>query len=73
MRNVSLFALGLINSSIRILGANPLSSDVWNPDPHGFGGNGNGSQSCVDTGPFRADVWSLIESAGGRCLMRQFR
>ncbi|XP_028405884.1 uncharacterized protein LOC114528447 [Dendronephthya gigantea] len=55
-----------------LTGADPLSSDVWNPGPHGFGGDGNGSRICVDTGPFREGVWSLIQSAGGGCLRRQF-
>ena len=52
--------------------ANPLSSDVWNPGPHGLGGDGSGSPSCVRTGPFRAGVWSVIASAGGGCLTRNF-
>lgn len=68
----TLFVLNIYHQSIPV-GADPLSSDLWNPGPHGFGGNGNGSFSCVDTGPFREGLWSLIESAGGGCLRRQFR
>ena len=55
------------------IGANPLSSDVWNPGPHGLGGNGKGIKNCVNSGPFRAEVWSLIKSAGGDCLRRDFK
>jgi hypothetical protein len=33
-----------------------LSSDMWNTGDHGFGGNGTGSSSCVQDGPFRAEV-----------------
>lgn len=38
-----------------------------------MGGDGNGPNNCVDTGPFREEVWSLIPSAGGGCLTRQFQ
>lgn len=56
-----------------LVGAKPLSSDVWNPGPHGLGGNGSGTPSCVRTGPFRTGAWSVISSAGGSCLTRRFQ
>lgn len=49
-----------------------LSSDVWNTGSHGFGGNGSGVAYCVLDGPFRAREWSVIPSAGGGCLTRNF-
>ena len=36
---------------------NALASDVWNVADHGFGGNGTGPSSCVQDGPFRAEVF----------------
>ena len=33
-----------------------LASEMWNPGDYGFGGNGTGSSSCVQDGPFRAEV-----------------
>ena len=37
-----------------------LASDVWNAGNHGFGGNGTGPSSCVQDGPFRAEVFSIL-------------
>ena len=54
------------------VGAKPLTSDVWNPGPHGFEGNSISNPSCVRIGPFRAGAWSVISSAGGGCLTRSF-
>ena len=37
-----------------------LASDMWITEDHGFGGNGTGSSSCVQDGPFRAEVLFLF-------------
>ena len=55
-----------------MVAANPFSSDFWNPGPKGFGENGSSPVNCVKSGPFREEVWSLIRSAGGGCLKRNF-
>lgn len=49
-----------------------LASNVWDTGIHGFGGNGTGTTNCVRDGPFRAGEWSVIASAGGGCLKRNF-
>ncbi|XP_028405793.1 putative tyrosinase-like protein tyr-3 [Dendronephthya gigantea] len=50
-----------------------FENDFWAPDDSGFGGNGDPLKSnCVQTGPFREDAFSLIQSAGGGCLKRGF-
>lgn len=46
--------------------------DFWAPGKGGFGGNGSPPGGCVNTGPFREGEWSLIRSAGGGCLKRNF-
>ena len=52
--------------------ANPFGSDFWNPGKHGFGRNGSPPEHCVTTGPFQTGKWSLIRSAKGGCLKRNF-
>jgi hypothetical protein len=56
-----------------LVGGDPFSSPVWSTGNNGFGGNGVPGGSCVQTGPFRHGVWSLLPSAGGGCLRRNFR
>ena len=46
--------------------------DLWLGQDDGFGGNGVGPTRCVNTGPFREDVWNVVPSAGGSCLTRNF-
>ena len=46
--------------------------DVWNPGPHGLGGNGVSPFKCVMDGPFQKGEYSLPQSAGGNCLKRHF-
>ncbi|XP_028405797.1 uncharacterized protein LOC114528378 [Dendronephthya gigantea] len=46
--------------------------DFWASGEEGFGGNGSPPGGCVKTGPFREGEWSLIRSAGGGCLKRNF-
>jgi hypothetical protein len=55
-----------------LVGASPFTSNFWNTGASGFGGNGNPPGSCVNTGPFRAGQFSLVPSAGGGCLTRNF-
>lgn len=55
-----------------LVGASPFESSFWATDASGFGGNGNPPGGCVDTGPFREGEFSLIPSAGGGCLKREF-
>lgn len=63
--------------------ANPFSTenskDLWHTANTGFGGNGVGSYSCVQTGPFREANWSIVPlpanslpEPGPRCLARRF-
>ncbi len=56
-----------------LVAANPFASDFWNPGQQGFGGNGSPPGGCVKTGPFKEGKWSLIRSAGGGCLKRNFK
>ena len=46
--------------------------DVWNPGPHGLGGNGVFPINCVMDGSFKKGEYSLPQSAGGNCLKRHF-
>ena len=55
-----------------LVAAKPFANDFWNPGARGFGGNGSPPGSCVKTGPFGEGKWSLIRSAGGGCLKRNF-
>ena len=48
---------------------NPWEADLWGSAPHWLGGNGQGSDQCVQTGPFRRGLWTPV---GGGCLRRQF-
>ena len=57
--------------------ANPI--DLWHSGNTGFGGNGVAPDNCVQTGPFRESVWSLVPlppgrppQSGPRCLRRSF-
>ena len=56
-----------------LVAANPFSSDFWESEPKGFGGNGSPTGNCVKSGPFQEEEWSLIRSAGGGCLKRNFK
>lgn len=47
--------------------------DIWNPGPHGMGGDGNGWDGCVEDGPFSEDKWNLLKVSGGGCLQRNFQ
>ncbi|XP_062518244.1 CUB and sushi domain-containing protein 2-like [Corticium candelabrum] len=47
----------------------PFSASLWGAENHHLGGDGGGSQNCVQTGRFRGNVWSI---PGGSCLTRQF-
>ena len=49
---------------------NPWEADLWGSAPHWLGGNGQGFERCVQTGPFRRGHWTPV---GGGCLMREFR
>ena len=62
---------------------NPFSTanreDLWHSADTGFGGDGVGFTSCVQTGPFRQSEWSIVPLSGGsppepgpRCLARMF-
>lgn len=46
--------------------------DIWNPGPHGFGGNGESRTGCVRSGPFKAGHWSLPAWLDSDCLSREF-
>lgn len=49
--------------------------DVWNPGPHGIGGNGRGKYKCVLSGPFAKNYWSVCYILRGLqeyCLSREF-
>ena len=52
---------------------------VWSSEDSGLGGDGEGIYRCVQTGPFRQDVWSIVPlpqgsptGPGPRCLARMF-
>ena len=47
-------------------------TDIWNPGPHGLGGNGRPPDYCVADGPFRKEVWNLTRLATSTCLQRDF-
>ncbi|XP_028411548.1 uncharacterized protein LOC114534193 [Dendronephthya gigantea] len=50
-----------------------FDNDFWATDESGFGEDGDPAKSsCVQTGPFRRGEFSLIQSAGGGCLTRNF-
>ncbi|XP_028405796.1 uncharacterized protein LOC114528377 [Dendronephthya gigantea] len=55
-----------------LVAGDPWSSSIWNTGGSGFGGNGVPEGRCVNTGPFKREVWSLPASAGGSCLRRNF-
>ena len=66
-----------------LVSANPFSTvntkDLWHSANTGFGGNGFGPNSCVQTGPFREREWSMVPLPAGsapepgpRCLVRMF-
>ena len=54
------------------VGASPFTSDFWAANSSGFGGNGVEPTLCVQTSPFREGNYSLVDSAGGGCLERNF-
>lgn len=52
---------------------------IWSSEDSGLGGDGEGIYSCVQTGPFRQDIWSIVPlpqgsptGPGPRCLARMF-
>ena len=52
---------------------------IWSSEGSGLGGDGEGIYSCVQTGSFRQDVWSIVPlpqgsptGPGPRCLARMF-
>ena len=46
---------------------------IWCPGAHCLGGDGSKEDDhCVKNGPFRKQQWTLIQSAGGGCLKRNF-
>ncbi len=55
-----------------LVAASPFSNSFWSNGANGFGGNGRSGDRCVNTGPFRREVWKLPASAAGNCLKRQF-
>ncbi|KAJ7379023.1 hypothetical protein OS493_018817 [Desmophyllum pertusum] len=48
------------------------ASDIWNPGPHGLGGNGVFPDGCVRDGPFEKGVFFIPETIGEGCLQRNF-
>ncbi|XP_031566331.1 uncharacterized protein LOC116301419 [Actinia tenebrosa] len=50
------------------------AQDVWYSGDSGFGGNGVAPEECVNTGPFRQGVWSLVPPVltPPNCLKRGF-
>lgn len=55
-----------------VLPLNPYNSVVWNDD-YGFGRTSSDSDYCMLSGPFDKDDYSLIPSAGGSCLKREYK
>ena len=53
------------------LHTNPYIHPVWD-DENGFGKSSRQSDNCVSSGPFNYEKFSLIESAGGECLKREY-
>ncbi|KAL9984350.1 hypothetical protein ACROYT_G006634 [Oculina patagonica] len=47
-------------------------SDIWNPGPHGLGGDGILPNGCVRDGPFKDGVFAIPEMIGEGCLKRNF-
>lgn len=50
-------------------------SSLWYSSDTGFGGNGEGSDNCVRSGPFRESEFSLVPIEAGdspKCLQRDF-
>ena len=54
-----------------VLPLNPYISIVWD-DEVGFGKSSRKSDYCVISGPFKEGDYSLIASAGGGCLKREY-
>ena len=46
--------------------------DVWNPGPHGLGGDGVLPHKCVMDGAFKESQFTLATAAVGGCLKRKF-
>ena len=62
-----------------LVSGNPFSTanptDLWHSGNTGFGGNGVAPDNCVQAGPFRESVWSLVplpQQSNPRCLQRRF-
>ncbi len=51
---------------------NPYLSPVFNP-VSGFGDTSRSNDSCVNSGPFAFNNFSISPSAGGGCLQRHYR
>lgn len=54
-----------------ILHTNPYIHPVYD-DKTGFGKSSRDSDNCMSTGPFNYEKFSLITSAGGGCLKREY-
>ena len=55
-----------------IVPVNPYISIVWDEEV-GFGKSSRETDFCVNDGPFQVGQYSLIPSAGGGCLKREYR
>lgn len=55
-----------------VLPMSPYLAAVWSPDS-GFGDSSRSTDSCVENGPFRFDLFNVTPSAGGGCLRREYR
>ncbi len=55
-----------------VLPLNPYISTVWD-DKYGFGKSSRDIDYCVNSGPFKYPDYSLISSAGGTCLKREYK
>ncbi|XP_003387839.1 PREDICTED: sushi, von Willebrand factor type A, EGF and pentraxin domain-containing protein 1-like isoform X2 [Amphimedon queenslandica] len=54
-----------------ILNTSPYIHPVYD-DTVGFGKSSRSSDNCVSSGPFNFNEYSLIDSAGGGCLKREY-
>ena len=52
-----------------VVGQDPYRSDVWGGEDYQLGGDGVGQPSCVQTGRFRAKIYSF---GHGMCVERNF-
>ena len=54
------------------LPSNPYTAAIWSPSS-GFGDASDSITNCVSNGPLRFDVFNVTPSAGGGCLLRQYK